>query len=238
MVDFILFKPQNSGNIGMAVRALANLKMPPLQIVGRRQWRDAEVRKLAASASAAVDQIVFHDHIEEIYENYHVILGTTAKPRTDRTILPLAKLGEMACDNESKGKRTALLFGPEDVGLPNEITEKCDFLLTFSVQDTIPVMNLAQTILLCAYEIHRYRQGRIGPVNPEVTLAEPQHIHQLILDLHSLLDKIEFNKSERSKRAEHILFRLVRRIELKDYELNTLRGVIRQINHVLEKKSI
>lgn len=237
MADFILYKPQNSGNIGMAVRALSNLQMPPLHIVSMMHWRETEARKLAANASDAVTRIVFHEHIAEIYADYHVLIGTTAKPRTGRTTLPMHQLGKLTLDAESDGKRVALLFGPEDIGLQNDITEKCDYLLTFTIQDTVPVLNLAQTILLCAYEIHLHQQIHTTLLEPKETMAQPQQIHQMIQDLERLLAKIEFNKSDRSRRAAHILFRLIRRIELKNYELSTLQGLIRQIHYVLDKKN-
>lgn len=238
MADFIIYKPQHAGNIGMAVRALANLQMPPLHVVARRYWREAEVRKFAANAGTAVDQIVFHDQIESVYENYHVIVGTTAKPRAVRSILPLPDLGKLIQHAERAGQRTALLFGPEDVGLPNEITEKCDFLLTFTIQETVPVLNLAQMILLCAYEILGHQKEPFDPIKTTAVLAAPEQIHQFTRDLDNLLKKIEFDKSERSQRAAKILFRLIRRIALKDYELKTLRGMLRQLDHALGKNGL
>ena len=60
------------------------------------------------------------------------------------------KLRAPALDN-----KVAILFGREDRGLFNEEVEECGFLMSIPVSSDHPSLNLAQAVLLVAYELSR-----------------------------------------------------------------------------------
>ncbi len=67
-------------------------------------------------------------------------------------ILPLRDSVKRIISSAKKNK-VAILFGREKNGLTNEEVDKCGFLITIPANPYAPSLNLAQSIMLVAYEI-------------------------------------------------------------------------------------
>ena len=57
------------------------------------------------------------------------------------------------------GERVAVLFGPERAGLENDDVARANAIVTVPVNPEFPSLNLAQCVLLMAYEWRRRRRG-------------------------------------------------------------------------------
>ena len=105
--------------------------------------------------------------LEEALADRDLVVGTDSEddravPRRTITLPKLSKL---------KGKRIAVLFGPERDGLNNEDFSHCHALLRIPTQACAPSMNLGQAVALIAYEFsrngleHSIKEPKLPPAN-------------------------------------------------------------------------
>ena len=130
------------------------------------------------------------------------------------------------------GERVGILFGPERAGLETADIVRANAVVTVPVNPAYGSLNLAQCVLLLAYEWRRtpggdaasdYRLGR-------GRLASGIEVDRLLDHLVERLDAIGFFFPA-AKRASMIanLDNLLRRAPLTDADIRTLHGVVRAL---------
>ena len=127
----------------------------------------------------------------------------------------------------ARGQRVAVLFGPERAGLSNDDVILADTIISVPVNPAFPSLNLAQCVLLCAYE---WRRHLAAASSDEPERAAAVDVTHLLDHLTGELDKAGFFFPE-DKRASMIanLENLFRRAPLTDQDVRTFRGVIRAL---------
>ena len=85
-----------------------------------------------------------------------VVCGTTARRRQLRknALLPPHQLADRIVDHAREGK-VALLFGTERTGLTNPEIDRCRFVSMVPTDEAQPSLNLAQAVMLYAWEIRK-----------------------------------------------------------------------------------
>ncbi len=150
---FVLVRPRNSGNVGSALRVMANFGLRDLAVVKMWHYDEEEASLMAASASILLDQIKFFDDLKEAISDRTVVFGTTARRR--------GKAQRMTIDSfknfikENPGEKYAILFGSEKTGLTSEELALCDYYITIDTDQEFRSLNLAQSVGIIAYEIRR-----------------------------------------------------------------------------------
>jgi tRNA/rRNA methyltransferase len=189
----VLVRPQLGENIGMAARAMANFGLRRLRLVSPRDgWSGASaVRDAALAAAAGADAVVegasLHDTLDAALADCRRAYATTARPRDQakRVATPAAEMPAIAAA-VAAGERTALVFGPERTGLTGEEIARADAILSFPVDPAFPSLNLAQAVLLVAYEWRRASDGDVVPY--DATLRSPPAAHAQRLGLFAAAD--------------------------------------------------
>ncbi|WP_083557591.1 TrmH family RNA methyltransferase, partial [Marinobacter nauticus] len=83
-----------------------------------------------------------------------LLMGTSAKPRHNRQDWhEPAALRTVISNKGDTAATAALVFGREDRGLANEELALCDLLTGFPMAVTYPSLNLAQAVMLYAWEL-------------------------------------------------------------------------------------
>jgi len=146
---------------------------------------------------------------------------------TKRVLAPEDAMAE-ARSVIASGGRVAVLFGPERAGLSNEDVILADTIVSVPANPAFASLNLAQCVLLMAYEWGR-QGARAAPDLPE--RAEADQVTRLIDHLVGELDDAGFFFPEH-KRASMVanLSNLMRRAPLTDGDVRTLWGVIRALS--------
>ncbi len=114
------------------------------------------------------------DSLLEAVGDALVIAGTTARPRQLRKQAILAPdiLADHIIDHSRSGK-VALLFGTERSGLTNDEVDLCRYLSSVDTAPEHGSLNLAQAVMLYAWEIRQaWRQATspdAGPGKPAAT---------------------------------------------------------------------
>jgi tRNA/rRNA methyltransferase len=162
----ILARPQMGENIGAAARAMMNCGLSDLRLVAPRDgWPNAAALPMAAGGKPIIETAQVFDTVAAATADISFLAATSAR-RRDLAIRSLDPRGaaEMivahtaaAPDNPPNNSpdeqnRTALLFGPEASGLDNDEVVLADILVTASLNPAYPSLNLAQGVLLMAWE--------------------------------------------------------------------------------------
>ena len=171
----ILVGPQLGENIGMVARAMANFGMGELRLVAPREgWLTDKTYAASASADHIIRNAPVFETLEQALEDVTYVLATTARQRDNFKPVLGPERGIAECrKREDQGSRTAILFGREKSGLSNEEISRADVICTFPVNAEFASLNIAQSVLLMAYEWAR--QGLAAPdATPFEATAMPQ----------------------------------------------------------------
>jgi tRNA/rRNA methyltransferase len=155
--DFVLVRPQMGENIGAAARAMWNFGLDRMRIVSPRDgWPNPAAAAMASGAGRLLDSAqLHHDTASAIADATHVY-ATTARPRGMTTpVMSPERAMQDAALRLAGGERVAVLFGPERAGLENDDIARANTIVTVPVNPAFPSLNLAQCVLLTAYEWRR-----------------------------------------------------------------------------------
>ena len=230
----VLIAPQLGENIGAAARALLNFGLERMRVVAPRDgWPNPAAVAMASGAGRLLEAArVFEDTAEAIGD-LDLVYATTARPRelTKRVLTPEAAMREAAA-RIADGARVGVLFGPERTGLANEDVVQAQAVISVPVNPAFPSLNLAQCVLLIAYEWRRAAR----PAEPErlttgrTRLAPQADVARMVAHLVAALDGAGFfHPPEKAPSMRANLENLFRRHALTEQEVRTLHGVIRAL---------
>jgi tRNA/rRNA methyltransferase len=153
----VLVGPQLGENIGMVARAMANFGFNELRLVTPREgWLNDKTEAAAVSAAHLVREAPVFETLEAAIADCNYVIATTARQRDGfKPVLGPERATEQMRVRESQGQRTAILFGREKSGLSNEEISRADAICTFPVDPAFASLNIAQSVLLMAYEWSR-----------------------------------------------------------------------------------
>ena len=192
----ILVEPQLAENIGMTARAMANFGLGALRLVAPRNgWPKKGVRETASGATHVLDAATLHATAADAVADLQFVVATTARERGQmkRVLGPEEAAAELVA-RAARGERTGILFGRERVGLGNDEVALADAILTFPVDPAFPSLNLAQGVLLTAYEYRRAAGRAVLPfaVPPGAPPAPREAVIALLEHLEAELDAAGF----------------------------------------------
>jgi tRNA/rRNA methyltransferase len=160
----ILARPQMGENIGSAARAMMNCGLSDLRLVAPRDgWPNPAALPMAAGGSEIIEKAMIYDNLADAAHDVSLMVAASARRRD----LPIksadpraAAMMMLAHDRQSVASlvdapssgRVAMLFGPEASGLCNDEVVLADILVTVPLNPSYPSLNMAQAVLLMAWE--------------------------------------------------------------------------------------
>ncbi len=157
----ILVEPQLGDNIGAAARAMANFALGELRLVAPRDgWPSATARAYATNAVKVVDSAKIFPDLQSAVADLHYVVATTARRRdmNKPVYSPEAAAGEMLSRTNAR-QICGVLFGKERSGLENDDIAVADAIVSAPVTTEFASINLAQAVMLVAYE---WRKAWLG----------------------------------------------------------------------------
>ncbi len=154
---FVLVRPQMGENIGATARAMWNFGLDRLAIVAPRDgWPNQKAVAMASGAGRLLDEARLSGTTAEAIGAASYVFATTARQRdlTKPVFTPEAAMSE-AARRIAAGEQIAVLFGPERAGLENDDIARANAIISVPVNPDFPSLNLAQCVLLTAYEWRR-----------------------------------------------------------------------------------
>lgn len=154
-IYFVLIEPGEPGNIGAAARAIKNMGFSNLCLVNPPPMPSDEARWFACHATDVLDSAVVCSSINDAIKDKAIIIGTSRRSGKKRGIfIPAEKSAGQLCDL-AQTNSVAIVFGREDRGLLNKEVEKCGFMISIPSNRSQPSLNLAQAVLIVAYELFK-----------------------------------------------------------------------------------
>ena len=231
---FVLVRPQMGENIGAAARAMWNFGLDRMRIVSPRDgWPNPAAVAMSSGAGRLLDAAMLTDTLAQALGEAHYSFATTARPRdlTKPVFTPEAAMTEAAV-RIGRGERVAFVFGPERAGLENDDIAQASAIVSVPVNPAFPSLNLAQCVLLCAYEWQRAKQ-QTAPVVTEMAgtdWASTLEMDHLARHFEERLDEAGFFFPEtKAQGMKTNLRNLWSRLPLTDADVRLLHGILRQL---------
>ncbi|MGB7037299.1 MAG: TrmJ/YjtD family RNA methyltransferase [Xanthobacteraceae bacterium] len=229
----VLVEPQLGENIGAAARAMANFGLSELRLVKPRQaWPNDKARMMAAGADRVLDGAKLYDSLTAAIADCSFVLATTARAHDQAK--PVIGPGEAAAEiapRIASGETVALLFGRERNGLENDEVALADRIVTLPVNPAFASLNLAQAIVIMAYEWFKLAGTGLPFAMPQKSKPAPkQQLLAFFASLERELEKVEFFRPPDKRETMQINLRnIVTRMLPTQQDIQTLHGVIMAI---------
>lgn len=223
----ILVHPQMGENIGAAARAMLNCGIAHLRLVKPRDgWPSERAEAMSSGALDKMPPVEVYDTLAEAVADCHHVYATTA--RTRDMVKPVMTAREAANDariREGGGQQVAFLFGPERAGLSNDDVALSHTIITIPVNPEFWSLNLAQCVLLCAYEW--FQAAGHTNTQPDEPPATMQNLTMLYGRLESELQSHGFFRTQELRpNVMRNLQNMLARTEMTEQEVNTFHGIL------------
>jgi tRNA/rRNA methyltransferase len=222
----VLVRPQLGENIGKAARAMLNFGLTEMRIVAPRDgWPNPSAGPSAAGADIVLDQAQIFDTTAEAVADCSHIYATTVRKREDakRVVTPEAAAAEF----RKQAGRSAILFGREASGLDIQDVSMANAILTVPINPEFGSLNLAQAVILCAYEWSKSEALVQPTLDDELPPAPQADLDGLIGHFEKLLEpKGYFLPEARAEATKRTLRNVLTRPRWNHLEVRTLRGVL------------
>jgi len=236
-IAFVLCRPMNSGNIGSAARALKNMGFSDLRMVEpAASPRGRAATAMAVHAGDVLANASIWQDLGSALADRTITVGTTCRPGQYRSGAMRLHDAASALANDARTNRIAIIFGPEDHGLTNDELKLCHRLITISTADEYPSLNLAQAVMVAAYELHLALAARKSTAGlaavPEFAPAD--EVEKMLARMAKALVSIGFLPEDN---PDHIMFALraiLGRAGLTRRDLDILNGIARQMKWTTE----
>ena len=227
----VLVRPQMGENIGAAARAMLNFGLEQMRLVAPRDgWPNPAAVAMASGAGRVLDRAQVLPDLAGALGDCRRVYATTARLRglTKPVMSPEAALAE-ARAVQAAGGRVAFLFGPERAGLENADVAQANAIVTVPVNPDFASLNLAQSVLLMAYEWGRSQAG--APPAPEgPPPASQAEIEALARHYQARLEEAGFFFPEAKAPGMKVALRnLWSRMPLSSADVRMLHGMLRQL---------
>lgn len=241
----ILVRPQLAVNIGTAARAMANFGLSDLRLVAPKGgWPPPPDYRQTAEAAASgaaglLQEARLFPTVAAAVGDLQFVWATTARERGQGK--PVLLPGEaMTRSATAIADAHGILFGPERTGLDNDEIAIADAIVTFPVSAAYGSLNLAQAVLLMAYE---WRQAAAQPIDPLAARRTwpPAKRNQVLALFEHLETELTaagyFKPDDKRPVMRRNLRNILHRIGLTEQDVRTLRGVLVRLTEGPRRRS-
>jgi len=222
----VLVRPQLGENIGKAARAMLNFGLTEMRLVAPRDgWPNPAAGPAASGADAVLAGAQVYDSVADAVADCAHVYATTVRKRgvTKPVLTPEAAAREISV----QAGRSAILFGPERSGLETDDVALARAIITVPINPQFGSLNLAQAVILCAYE---WSKGEVlaQPTVEELLPPAPQEeLEGMILHLERMLEhKHYFFPASRAEATRRTLRTMLTKPGWNHLEVRTMRGVL------------
>lgn len=238
----VLVRPREEGNVGSAARAMANMGLDRLILVEPAAELGKTAAAFAVGAKHVLNACERRPTLNDALAPFRRIVATTSARdrRWDVPLLSPRELPAWLAQNSPgtpPGTPTALVFGPEVGGLTNDDLALASVVVAIPCSPVQPTLNLAQAVLILAYELYLFRKelpppATVGHPEPPATSGEIDGLMEHATDV---LRRIGFDRDDSFEGVLRDLRRLAARASPDSREVAILRGICRRAIRALER---
>lgn len=231
-IHIVLVEPQDSLNVGSVARAMMNLGFERLHLVCPHEFSLEKALVTGRWAEDLLRNAQIHDSLTEAISSMDDVIGFSSHHRPYRGE-PLPLPDWMAERAGQPLLRTALLFGREDTGLTNEAIEQCRLLVRIPSNNEYPAFNLAQSVLLVAYELSKEQWKHIA--RPEVAYPTWNQYAQLDRLCMEVMSASGFRHSQEGDPTAAVIKNMFRRMQMNEQEARVMLAFLNRIRISLKR---
>lgn len=160
----ILVRPREEGNVGAVARAMANMGLERLILVEPAPALGGVARGFGVGGWPILEHAVRAASFADAVAAFGRVVGTASRrdrPLSGHRVVTPRRLPQVLA-GDGDGTETALVFGPEDNGLRRGELERCSPVVAVPCARRHPTLNLAQAVLILAYELRVAALGDTG----------------------------------------------------------------------------
>jgi tRNA/rRNA methyltransferase len=231
----VLVRPQIAANVGAAARVMRNMGLSDLVLVApEADPSDPRAYQLATHGEEVLERCRIVADLGEGVADCVLVAATSARVGglTRRQFVgPPDQVAPRLVEAMRTGP-VALVFGPESSGLSNAEVTRCHYLIHIPTDPTYPVLNLAQAVAICAYELRRHwlratdAPTLLPPSEAPAPFADQERAFE---HLRQALEDVHFLWNEKADSLMHVLRHLIGRAGPTPMEVDVLLGLARQL---------
>jgi tRNA/rRNA methyltransferase len=225
----VLVRPQLGQNIGKAARAMLNFGLTELRLVAPRDgWPNPDAGPSASGADIVLERAQVFETTAEAVADCTAVFASTVRRRD--LVMPVVGPEEMAEQIAASPQRSAILFGPERSGLETEEVALAQAIVTVPINPEFASLNLAQAVILLAYEWSRCA-ALAQPTAKELEQPAPHgEVDGLIGQLDAeLVAKGYFHPPSRTQATRNTIRTIFTKTGWSSREVKAVRGIIRAL---------
>lgn len=237
-VSVVLHQPQDLVNVAGVVRAMANMGLERLVLVEPAEFDARRVTGIAHRTDAIVEDAWQAPSLEDALADAAYVVGTSARPRTARRNYRRPRdLAPVVLQRAAEGP-VALLFGREDRGLSNEDLDRCHDVLVVPTAPGYSSLNLAQAVLLVAYELLLAAGGGTDELpagKRSLGPARTAELEEMYRALEEGLARAGFFKARKPESVMRVLRTVFGRTTLDAHEARLIRSIGYEVRNRIER---
>ena len=208
---------------------MLNFGLTEMRLVAPRDgWPNPSAGPAAAGADVVLEQARVHVTLAEAVADCSNVYATTVRKRG--VTKPVVTPEQAAREIHSQPGRSALVFGPERSGLETDDVALARAIVTVPINPEFGSLNLAQAVILLAYEWSK----RTSLAQPTVKETEPPAPHGelegLITHLNRELEaKGYFHPPSRTQATKNTLRTILTKTGWSSREIKAIREIIRTL---------
>jgi tRNA/rRNA methyltransferase len=236
----VLVRPQLGENIGKAARAMLNFGLAEMRLVAPRDgWPNPSAGPAAAGADVVLEQAQVFETLADAVADCSNVYATTVRKRgvTKPVVTPEEAAREVHAASHATDGRSAYVFGPERSGLETEDVALARAILTVPINPEFASLNLAQAVILCAYEWSKFADLE-QPTAEEILPPAPQEeLEGLIGHFERMLEAKNYFWPETRAAANRLTLRnLLTKPGWNHLEVRTFRGILSTLEDARRKR--
>ena len=205
---------------------MLNFGLAEMRLVAPRDgWPNPSAGPAAAGADTVLESAAVYETLADAVADCANVYATTVRKRG--VTKPVVTPEQAAREIHTQPGRSAFVFGPERSGLETEDVALCRAILTVPINPEFGSLNLAQAVILCAYEWSK-GQALAQPPSEEILPPAPQiELEGLIGQFETLLEPFGyFRPPSRAASTRLTLRNMLTKPGWNHFEVRTMRGVL------------
>lgn len=208
---------------------MLNFGLSELRLIAPRDgWPNPEAGPAASGADIVLERAQVFDSVAEAIADCSIIFASTVRRRD--LVMPVLTPQEMAARIATSAARSAILFGPERSGLETEDVALANAIVTVPINPEFGSLNLAQAVILLAYEWSKLGDLAQPTAKELETVAPHGELEGLIGQLNEELEKEGyFHPPSRTEATKNTLRTIFTKANWSSREVKAVRGIIRAL---------
>jgi len=205
---------------------MLNFGLTEMRLVAPRDgWPNPSAGPAASGADIVLENAQIFENVADAVADCANVYATTVRKRG--VTKPVVTPDVAARDIHTQPGRSAIMFGPERSGLETTDVALARSILTVPINPEFGSLNLAQAVILCAYEWSKGTHVETPTIEELLAPAPQEDLEGLISHFEALLEpKRYFFPKSRSEATRRTLRNVLTKPGWNHLEIRTLRGVL------------